>query len=147
MEPISAIVTALALGAAAAARDIGGEAVKDAYAAVKALIASRYPKVSVDQLERAPQSESRRSVVAEDLQEAKGGNDTELAAMAGRLIDLVQQQAPESAAAIGIDLKDIEAASMRLADVEATGTGVRVEKARIGGAIEITGVRAGVKPG
>ena len=147
MEPISAIVTALALGAAAAARDIGGEAVKDAYAAVKALIASRYPKVSVDQLERAPHSESRRSMVAEDLQEAKSGNDTELAALARRLMELVKQQAPESAAVIGIDLKDIEAASMRLADVEATGTGVRVEKARIAGAIEITGVRAGAKPG
>ena len=31
MEPISAIVTALALGAAAAAKEIGGLAVKDAY--------------------------------------------------------------------------------------------------------------------
>ena len=32
MEPISAIVTALTLGAAVAARDVASQAVKDAYA-------------------------------------------------------------------------------------------------------------------
>jgi hypothetical protein len=38
MDPISAVVTALALGAAAALREISSEAVKDAYAGLKVLI-------------------------------------------------------------------------------------------------------------
>ena len=144
MEPVSAIVTALALGAAAAAKDIGGQAVTDAYAGLKALIARRYPQVSVEQLERAPDSKNRRAVVEEDLAAAKGAEDTELASMAAKLTELIRQQAPTAASAIGVDLIDIEAASLSLADIAAAGTGVRVEKARFTGAIEISGVRAGV---
>jgi hypothetical protein len=147
MEPISAIVAALALGAAAAAKDVGGEAVKDAYAGLKALIARRYPQVSVEQLEKAPESKNRRAVVEEDLQAANGAEDSELAGLAAKLTNLIRQQAPGTAAAIGVDLKDIEAGSLRLADIAAAGAGVRVEKAKIAGAIDISGVRAGLPPG
>ena len=147
MEPIiSAIVTALALGAAAAAKDIASHAVKDAYTGMKALITRRYPKVSVEQLEQVPESKNRRGVVEEDLQAANAAGDTELATVARKLIDLVQQHAPAAAAAIGVDLKDVEAASLRLADVAAAGTGVKVEHGKFTGDIDIHGVRAGVPP-
>ncbi len=147
MEPINAIVTALALGAAAAAKDVASQAIKDAYAGLKQLIARRYPKVSLKQLERAPGSKSRRGVVEEDLQAANAAQDGELAALARELADLIQQHAPGTAAAIGVDLKDVEAANLRLADIVAAGTGVMVEKSRFSGDIEIRGVRAGVLPG
>ena len=143
MEPVSAIVAALALGAAAAAKDIGGQAVKDAYAALKALIVSRYPKASVDTLEQAPESKSRRAVVEEDLLATTASSDADIAKLAQRMVELVRQQAPTVAAAIGIDLKDIEAANLRLSDIIATGTGVKVEAARISGDIVISGVKAG----
>ena len=41
-------------------------------------------------------------------------------------------------------LKDVEAANLRLADIAASGTGVKVEKGRFSGDIDIRGVRAGV---
>ena len=51
MEPISAIVISLALGAAATAgKEVVSSVVKDAYGKLKELVSSRYPKVSVEEL-------------------------------------------------------------------------------------------------
>ena len=147
MEPISAAALSLALGAGAkAGEEVVGALVKDAYEALKGLIKSRYPKVSVEQLEQAPESKSRRAVVEEDLTNAGAGQDAELLAAAHKLTELIQRQAPGVAAAIGVDLKDVEAANLRLADIAASGTGVKVEKGRFSGDIDIRGVRAGVPP-
>lgn len=148
MEPISAVAFSLALGAGATAgKEVVSAVVKDAYARLKEMVGARYPKVSVDQLEQAPESKSRRAVVEEDLLHAGAGRDAELLAAAHRLAELIRQQAPGMAAAIGVDLKDVEAASLRLADVVASGTGVKVDKGKFSGDIDIRGVRAGVPPG
>jgi hypothetical protein len=148
MEPISAIALSLALGAGAVAgKAVVSELVKDAYASLKNLINSRYPKVSVEQLEQAPNSKNRRAVVEEDLTDAGAGQDAEVASAAQTLIKLIEQHAPTAAAAIGIDLKDVSAANLRLADIAASGTGVKVEHGTFTGDIEIRDVRAGVRPG
>jgi len=147
MEPISVIVTALALGAAAAAKEVGGQVVKDAYGALKTFIISHYPKASVDSLEAAPDSERRRGVVEEDLQVANAAGDVELAALAGKLVEVIRQQGPGVAAAIGVDLRDVEAINLRLADITASGTGVKVEHGRFSGDIAISGIRAGDQSG
>jgi hypothetical protein len=147
MEPISAIVISLALGAGATAgTEVVSSVVKDAYGKLKELVRSRYPKVSVEQLEEAPESKNRRAVVEEDLTKSGAGKDTELLAAAQKLTELIQQHAPQAAAAIGVDLKDVGAANLRLADIVASGTGVKVEHGTFTGDIEIQGVRAGVKP-
>jgi hypothetical protein len=147
MEPISAIALSLALGAGAAAGKAAvSEVVKDAYTALKNLIKKRYPKVSVEQLEEAPGSKNRRAVVEEDLTAVGAAQDAELAAVAQNLINLVQQYAPAAASAIGVDLKDVAAANLRLADISASGTGVKVERGAFTGDIDIHGVRAGVSP-
>jgi hypothetical protein len=146
MEPISAIVTSLVLGAGAIVGDeLVRDAVKDAYDAVKRLILSRYPEVSVDALEQSPRSKARKAVVEEDLAKAGAGSDAELAAAAQKLIAAVQQYAPGAAAAIGVDLKDVAAANLRLSDIEASWTAVNVEHSTFSGDIEIHGVRAGVR--
>jgi hypothetical protein len=148
MEPISAIALSLALGAGAVAgKTVVSELVKAAYASLKDLIKSRYPKVSVEQLEGAPESKNRRAVVEEDLTASGAGQDTELAAAAHTLIKLIEQHAPAAAAAIGVDLKDVSAANLRLADIAASGTGVKVEGGTFTGDIDIRGVRAGMRPG
>lgn len=148
MEPISAIALSLALGAGAVAGEaVVSELVKDAYASLKNLIKSRYPKVSVEQLEQAPDSKNRRAVVEEDLTVAGAGQDAELASAAQMLIKLIEQHAPTAAAAIGVDLKDVSSANLRLADIAASGTGVKVEHGTFTGDIDIRGVRAGVRPG
>ncbi len=147
MEPISAVALSLALGAGAVAgKEFVSALVKDAFTALKDLIKRRYPKVSIEQLEEAPASKSRRAVVEEDLAGYGAGQDAELVAAARTLIELVQQHAPTAAAAIGVDLKDVAAANLRLADITASGTGVKVEHGTFTGDIDIRGVRAGVPP-
>jgi len=148
MEPISAIALSLALGAGAiAGKEVVSAVVKDAYSGLKALIKSRYPRVSIEQLEQAPDSKNRRAVVEEDLTASGAGTDQELAAAAQSLITLIQQHAPAAVSAIGVDLKDVAAANLRLADIAASGTGVKVEHGTFTGDIDIRGVRAGVAPG
>ncbi len=147
MEPISAIAISLALGAGATAgKEVVSAVVKNAYVKLTELVRNRYPKVSVDQLEQAPESKSRRAVIEEDLTASGAGQDPELLAAAHELTRLIQQHAPGAATAIGIDLKDVAAANLRLADVAASGTGVKVERGTFTGDIDIRGVRAGMQP-
>jgi hypothetical protein len=62
---------------------------------------------------------------------------------AQELLEAIQRQAPEAAAAIGIDLKDIEGAAIAIRRVTATGTGIKVEHAKLSGDITIEDVQAG----
>ena len=81
MEPISAIAINLALGAGATAgKEVVSALVKDAYGKLKELVRSRYPKVSVDHLEQAPEFKARRAGVEEELTAAGAGQDAELVA-------------------------------------------------------------------
>ena len=139
MDPITTmIVTALALGAAAGLKTTAEQAVKDAYAGVKALIQRKYADVSLAELEEAPESEARRAVVEEDLAKTDADKDEELLQQARALIDVVEKHDQGTAAAIGIDLEDVEAAYLK-----AGTTGVKVKKGRFKEGIEIDEVRAG----
>jgi hypothetical protein len=147
MEPISDIAMSLALGAGATAgQAVVSALVKDLYAALKGLVKSRYPNVSVDHLEQAPESKARRAGVEEDLTAANAGQDVEVVAAAQKLIAVVQQHAPGAAAAIGVDLKDVSAANLRLSNIAAAGTGVQVHRGTFTGDIDIRNVLAGVLP-
>jgi hypothetical protein len=146
MEPFTSIATSLALGAGAiAGKEFVSAVVKDAYATLKQLIKSRYPAVSVDQLEKAPQSERRRGVVEEDLAEAKAEDDAELLAAASKLLRLITSEAPSAAAAIGVQLQDVEAANIRLSGITSSGSGVTIARTKALGDIEIRDVRAGAR--
>jgi hypothetical protein len=147
MEPISAVALSLALGAGAiAGKEVVSSLVKDAYGKLKDLIKNRYPNVSIDHLEQAPVSKARRDGVEEDLVVANAGQDAEVVAAAQKLMEAIQQYAPSAAAAIGVDLKDVSAANLRLGDIAAAGTGVKVDRGTFTGDIDIHGVRAGVPP-
>jgi hypothetical protein len=146
MEPVSTIVTALALGAAAALKEVSAQGIKDAYAGLKALIQRKYAQISLTQLESKPDSKARRAVVEEELTTAGAVHDEELFQHVMTMLNAVEQQAPETAAAIGVDLEDVKGAALRIADVIASGTGVRVRKGELGD-IDIKGVRAGQQQG
>jgi hypothetical protein len=147
MEPISAIAMSLALGAGAiAGKEVVSAFVRDAFTSLKELLRSRYPKVSVDHLEQAPESKARRAGVEEELTAANAGQDVEVVAAARTLIEMIQKHAPGAAPAVGVDLKDVSAANLRLADIAATGSGVKVEHGTFTGDIDIKGVRAGSTP-
>ncbi len=97
MEPIATIVTALVAAAVASAKDVVGQAVKDAYAGLKALILRKFgDKADVaralEQVEKKLDSDARRAVLAEELKEAGAGQDAELVKQAQALLDLLKQQ-------------------------------------------------------
>jgi hypothetical protein len=144
MEPITtSIVMALALGATAGLKPVAEQVIKDGYAGLKALIKGRYAKVNVDYLEESPGSERRRGAVEEDLATVGADKDPEVLQKAQALLEAIQSRAPETAAAIGVDLKDITGATLEIRRVTATGTGVKVEDAKLSGDIKIEDVKAG----
>jgi hypothetical protein len=145
MEPISAIVTALALGAVAALKEVSAQAVKDAYAGLKNIIQQKYSRVSVAQLEDAPDSKVQREAVEEALKKAGADHDEELLRKVKEMMDVVQTHAPQAAAAIGVDIEDIKATSLRIADIVAGGTasGITARRVDVSGPVVIERVRVG----
>jgi hypothetical protein len=144
MEPISAIVLSIALGAAAeAGKATVAEVVKDAHAKVKHLLATRFSSVPVDIVEKAPESGPRRAVLSAELTALNADQDTELVAAAKKLIEAVKEYAPSAAGMVGVSLEDVEAANLRLSNISSTGTGVTVKKGKFSGDIVITDVKAG----
>src|SRR5436190_858267 len=93
MEPVTLLVTALALGAAAGLKATSEQTVKDTYTGVKALIQGKYVDASamLNALEQKPESEKNRARLAEDLQEAGADQDGELLAQANQLIDAIEK--------------------------------------------------------
>jgi tetratricopeptide (TPR) repeat protein len=145
MEPITAIVTALALGAAAALKEGSGQAVKDTYAAVKELIQQKYGHISLSQLEEKPECKNRRALVEGELAAAGAERDEVLLRKVKETMDAVQNYAPQIAAAIGIDMEDVKAGSVRVADIVASGSasGLKVRRLDVSGPVIIEGVHVG----
>ena len=144
MDPISIILLALTSGAAAGLKPAAEKAVSDAYEGIKSLLKKKYQdKVEVEMLEKDPTSEGRKAVVKEGLDKVAAGSDEEVLQKSKELLEAVEKHAPETAAAIGVDLEAIRGASLQLRDIIATGTGVRAKNVEVTGDIVIEGVRAG----
>jgi hypothetical protein len=146
VDPVSVIVSAVALGAVAGLRDSASTAVKDAYAALKRLISDRYGDVDVMPVERRPESLAKRQSLEEDLVASGVDADAEVLQAARGLIEQVKRYEASAAAVVGIDLERVEAAALRIGGVTSTGTGVRVREGRFAGDIDISDVRAGGEP-
>jgi hypothetical protein len=144
MDPtLIAITSALATGAAAAAKETASAAVKDAYTALKSLITRKYASVDVTPVEKKPDSETKRASLQEDLADVGASNDSELVEAARALTEALKRHALDAGPAIGVDLKEVEAAFLRVGSVDAEGTGVKVRKSKFEGGIDIGSVRAG----
>ena len=120
------------------------EGVKDAYRAVKDFLARKYPAVDLAPVEQAPQSKTRQAALVEDLTNSEAAADPEFSPLAKRLVEMVAAELRKTGPQTGVQLDDFEAASLRIGDVVASGTGVLVKKGRIAGHAEFTGIRAGV---
>lgn len=147
MDPVTLIVTALALGAAAGLKDTASQTIKDTYSGIRTLILRKYGDVGLDALEKKPGSTAKKDSLAEDLVEAGAGQDEELIRQAQTLIQLVQQFAPSTAAEINVKLEDIKAlGSVRISDLIVTGTSAKIEvdlqKTKAEGDVEVAGLRA-----
>jgi gamma-glutamylcysteine synthetase len=141
VDPVTVIVTAVVLGASAGLQDTASQLVKDAYAGLKRLISKR--GVDTAPVEAKPESAAKQVSLAEDLTDTGAEADAELLAAAREVISRVRAEAPEAGRALGVDLADIEAAALRVQSVDSEGTGVKVQRGRFSGDIEIGQVRAG----
>ena len=112
MDSIITIVDALTNGAIAGIKPTAAQVIKDAYAGLKSLIQRKYGNLSLDALERKPDSEAKRASVIEDLTEASAGNDkglNEILNQAKILLDAVKTHDREVAAKININLGEMVA--------------------------------------
>jgi hypothetical protein len=106
MDPITLIVTALATGAAAAAKDVGGDAVKTAFNGLKNFIAQRFggkPDVveAVTKVEQNPESNGRKESLKEELQAVGADKDQELLAKVQEFVKLLEAKGVSVSQAIG----------------------------------------------
>ena len=96
MDPLTVIISALTAGAAAAAKDVVAQAVKDGYVGLKALIVRRFGqkadvKDALKGVEKKPDSEARQAVLKEELKAAGAAQDAEVVRQAQALLELLKQ--------------------------------------------------------
>lgn len=102
MDPITAtIVSALVAGAVAATTEVAAQAIKDAYAGLKALVIRKLgqrAKVedALNGVEARPESEGRKTVLGEELEIAKASDDAEVVEEAKALLELLKEHGEES---------------------------------------------------
>jgi hypothetical protein len=140
VDPITLVVTAVALGAAAGLTDTATQVVKDAYAGLKALLARR--SVDVSGVERKPDSDTQRAALAETLTDA-GNVDDEMVAAARAVTEAVAAHDPDAARVVGVSLRDMQAEFVKLGSVTSSGDGVIVDEVRLSGGLTVDEVRAG----
>jgi hypothetical protein len=144
MEPVSLLLTALALGAKAALQETASAAVKDAYSGLKTLIVRKFgAKPSIDSLEQKPESKTKRAAAEEDLAEAGAAADSEVMAKAQELVRAIERDDPGAGRALGIDLQGVTAEFLRVGNIRSQSTGARLRDSHFTGGITIGDVTAG----
>src|SRR5690242_3877381 len=142
MDPVSMVVGALASGAATGLTEATAKAIKDAYAALKGLLARKYPSLSTSSVENKPESPVQRAALEESLRDADGDNDAELVNAAEALIEAIKAHDPEAAKTVGIDLTRVRAGELNVAGIRASGgsQAVRATDVSVAGAMTIKDV-------
>ncbi len=143
MEPVTTIVTALALGAAAGSKSLAEQAVKDGYHGLKEIIQRCYKTIDIQPLEKNPNSQARQEVLVEDLTDVEADKNQEILEKAKILIDRLQNLSEAEVPAIGVNLEDLKGFNLNIEDIIASGTGINVKGAELQGDITIRKVRAG----
>lgn len=102
MDPLTLISTALVAGAATALKDTTTQAVKDAYNALKNLIARKFAHVApvsaaLTMVESKPDDTARRQMLEDELKVARVDQDGEVLKLAQTLAEAIKQHAPQVA--------------------------------------------------
>lgn len=142
MDPITAVVvSAIAAGAVAGVGDTATQVVKDAYAGLKSVLSRKYADVDVSAVEKKPDSQPKKDSLGEDLDDAGAAGDQELGQAAAAVLEAVREHAPQ--VVVGLDIDNLVAEALTVADIASAGDGVRVRNSTITGAAEFSKVRAG----
>lgn len=107
MEILSAIVTAISLGASEGLKSSANHAISDAYGALKAYLKTHYGSVDLKQIQEKPDSPGRRVVLEEDLRAAQAADDQQLLKYADALLEKIAN-APHASS--GFTLENARAA-------------------------------------
>ncbi len=95
MDPVSMVLAALAAGATAAAQDTASQAVKDAYAGLKALVKKRFekkPQAEMALAEYEKDTDTWQKPLQKSLVEAGADQDEALVRQAQQVLKLVNPQ-------------------------------------------------------
>ncbi len=138
------IVTALSWGAGAFVTGALNSAAQDAYQALKDAVLRIVSPSDVEKLEQKPNSDNRKGVIAEELEEAGKAEDPELVGLAQALVAELKDVST-AGGATGISFEEIEAVNVRLQRITASGTGVSIRKSKFAGDIEVSDVSAGAQ--
>ncbi len=150
MEALNAIMTAIISGAVASADSAANKEISDLYAGLKAVIQRKFSSVSLEAVEKKPDSEAKQASLREDLAEVNAAEDHELLEQSQLLLQAIVEQAPQLAQAIGIKLEDVKAANVRLQEIIVSGeqaAGVHIKHGEFTGDIEISKVKVEANPG
>lgn len=147
MDPITtAIVAALASGLATGIGKVSETIVPDAYNALKQLLKKKFGEKSelveaVNKLEQEPDFNPNKETLAGRVAQKEADKDPEVLQAAQKLLDVVEKRSL-AIGATGVNLEEVRAASLRITDIIASGTGVNVRQGKFGD-VTISGVRAG----
>ena len=142
MEIVSTIVAALVAGAAAASKDVAGQAVKAAYSGLKSFLGDKLKSLSV--IEQAPANEAFQNAAKEELKDSPLVTDPEFMKKIEDLLDALKNE-PSTAylEESKIDIQRLDAAKdVVVKHIEALGS-VTITDVKAGGKIDISDIHAG----
>jgi hypothetical protein len=137
VEPISLIVSALAMGAVAAAKQVGGQVIQDAYGGLKRLIEDRYKRGgAIQALQEDPSSETQKKALEESLTKAGADKDPDVVASAKAVTEALTAVPQAALAAVGIDFERVKAVNAQIGDIDVEGlaTAIRMRDSDVSGA-------------
>lgn len=146
MDTATLIVAALVAGLAAGATSVAEQAIKDAYAGLKALILRKYGALGtcIDYLEADPDKKTRQESVAEDLRGTDAVKDAEILDQARALTEAVQtlSQDVEQQRKASFIIEGLSAARVTLRDIDIRGPNPEfaIRDATIGDSLDVEGV-------
>jgi hypothetical protein len=137
MELLTALASAIALGAAKGTKQPASQAIADAYKLLRNHLEDSYPSVDLWQLERDPHSPARRALLAEELNQTQAERDPVLICRIDDLLRIATENHSESN--VAVILKHIQVAKeLVINDVAGSGGGVVGESWTVGGSIRIS---------
>lgn len=137
-------MTAIISGAIASAKPTTEKAISDLYTGLKAVIRRKYNTISLESVEKKPDSEAKQASLREDLIEVNAIEDNELLQQAQLLLRAISDQPPQVSQALGIKLEDVKAANIRLQEIIVNGEqaiGTHLKHIEVTSDIEITKVK------
>lgn len=138
VEPAALIASAIMLGGSGHS----AETVRADHAAIMRLLNQRYPAVFRALVAADAGSPPELAALVEIVRRSGAGSDAELVRLAAGLV--LAFPAPEDP--VGVDLARVRASALRITDVSADGTAIRIRDAAIAGTVDLASVRAGRPP-